>query len=68
MPDAPADVDGALRLKQLGKPLGATFLGIAIVILFIGWRRYFESQVGSRTRGLARASTSPPPPPLTAGC
>jgi len=28
----------------MGKPLGATFLGIAIAILFIGFHRYFESQ------------------------
>lgn len=35
----------AARLRQLGKPLGATFLGIAVLILIIGGRRYFESQV-----------------------
>ncbi|KAI9784594.1 MAG: hypothetical protein M1839_001816 [Geoglossum umbratile] len=35
---------GARHLKQVGKPLGATFLAIAIVVLFIGFRRYFESQ------------------------
>ncbi|MCJ1462176.1 hypothetical protein MMC07_000776 [Pseudocyphellaria aurata] len=34
----------AIHLRQLGKPLGATFLGIAIVILLVGGRRYFESQ------------------------
>jgi uncharacterized membrane protein YidH (DUF202 family) len=28
----------------LGKPLGATFLAISIVTLFIGFHRYFESQ------------------------
>lgn len=28
----------------MGKPLGATFLGISIVMLFIGFHRYFESQ------------------------
>ncbi|RDW64091.1 hypothetical protein BP5796_10593 [Coleophoma crateriformis] len=32
------------RLRQLGKPLGATFLGISIVMLFVGFHRYFESQ------------------------
>ncbi|TKA71598.1 hypothetical protein B0A49_04731, partial [Cryomyces minteri] len=32
------------RLKQVGKPLGATFLAIAILVLFIGFHRYFESQ------------------------
>ena len=35
---------GFLRLRQVGKPLGATFLGIAVVVLFIGFHRYFESQ------------------------
>jgi uncharacterized membrane protein YidH (DUF202 family) len=38
------DPDAAARLRHLGKPLGATFLGISIVILFIGFHRYFESQ------------------------
>ena len=38
------DSDAAARLRHLGKPLGATFLGISIVILFIGFHRYFESQ------------------------
>ena len=38
------DSGAALRLRRLGKPLGATFLGISIVILLIGFRRYFESQ------------------------
>lgn len=28
----------------MGKPLGATFLGISILMLFIGFNRYFESQ------------------------
>jgi uncharacterized membrane protein YidH (DUF202 family) len=28
----------------MGKPLGATFLGISIVMLFVGFRRYFEGQ------------------------
>ena len=28
----------------MGKPLGATFLAIGIVTLFIGFHRYFESQ------------------------
>ncbi|KAI9880536.1 MAG: hypothetical protein M1830_002576 [Pleopsidium flavum] len=34
----------APRLREVGKPLGATFLGIAIIVLFIGFHRYFESQ------------------------
>lgn len=38
------DHGAAARLRHLGKPLGATFLGISIVILFIGFHRYFESQ------------------------
>jgi uncharacterized membrane protein YidH (DUF202 family) len=38
------DSDAAAKLRHLGKPLGATFLGISIVILFIGFHRYFESQ------------------------
>lgn len=32
------------RLRNLGKPLGATFLAISIVVLFIGFHRYFQSQ------------------------
>jgi uncharacterized membrane protein YidH (DUF202 family) len=32
------------HLRQMGKPLGATFLGISIVMLFVGFHRYFESQ------------------------
>ncbi|BDD64287.1 hypothetical protein MPDQ_004330 [Monascus purpureus] len=32
------------RLRSIGKPLGATFIGIAILILFIGFHRYFEGQ------------------------
>jgi len=28
----------------VGKPLGATFIGISIIVLFIGFHRYFESQ------------------------
>lgn len=39
--------NNAFHLRQVGKPLGATFLGIAVVILLIGGRRYFESQVWS---------------------
>ncbi|KAL9123505.1 MAG: hypothetical protein Q9217_007063, partial [Psora testacea] len=33
------------HLRQVGKPLGATFLGISILVLLVGGRRYFESQV-----------------------
>lgn len=38
------DPPGTVRLRQIGKPLGATFLGIAILVLGVGGRRYFESQ------------------------
>ncbi|ROT35267.1 hypothetical protein SODALDRAFT_337327 [Sodiomyces alkalinus F11] len=31
-------------LRRLGQPLGATFLGISIVILFLGYHRYFHAQ------------------------
>jgi uncharacterized membrane protein YidH (DUF202 family) len=36
--------DAAAKLRHMGKPLGATFLAISIVILLIGGHRYFESQ------------------------
>jgi uncharacterized membrane protein YidH (DUF202 family) len=32
------------QLHHVGKPLGSTFIAISIVILFIGFHRYFESQ------------------------
>jgi len=32
------------HLRQVGKPLGATFLGVSILILLLGFHRYFESQ------------------------
>lgn len=38
------DERAAEKLRHVGKPLGATFLGIAILILVIGFHRYFESQ------------------------
>lgn len=44
----PANPDNTYRLRQVGKPLGATFLGIAILVLLVGGRRYFESQVCQR--------------------
>ncbi|KAM0793948.1 hypothetical protein BDR22DRAFT_815976 [Usnea florida] len=40
----PANPDNTYHLRQVGKPLGATFLGIAILVLLVGGRRYFESQ------------------------
>ena len=35
---------GAARMRHVGKPLGATFLGISVLVLFVGSHRYFESQ------------------------
>jgi uncharacterized membrane protein YidH (DUF202 family) len=32
------------RLRHVGKPLGATFLAVSILILLLGFHRYFESQ------------------------
>ncbi|KAF2709949.1 hypothetical protein K504DRAFT_362233, partial [Pleomassaria siparia CBS 279.74] len=32
------------RLRHVGKPLGATFIAISILILLIGFHRYFEAQ------------------------
>ncbi|KAF2670277.1 hypothetical protein BT63DRAFT_372262 [Microthyrium microscopicum] len=32
------------QLRKVGKPLGATFIAIAVLILFVGFHRYFESQ------------------------
>ncbi|KAL8810078.1 MAG: hypothetical protein Q9200_002874 [Gallowayella weberi] len=40
----PKDPGDTPHLRQVGKPLGATFMGIAIVVLLVGGRRYFESQ------------------------
>lgn len=37
-------VDSYKHLRQMGKPLGATFLGISIMMLGVGFHRYFESQ------------------------
>ncbi|KAF4446327.1 hypothetical protein F53441_10015 [Fusarium austroafricanum] len=34
----------AQTLRHMGKPLGTTFLGISILILFLGYKRYFQSQ------------------------
>lgn len=38
------DEGAATKLRHVGKPLGATFLGISIIVLFIGFHRYFEAQ------------------------
>ena len=32
------------RLRHIGKPLGATFLGISILVLLLGYNRYLQSQ------------------------
>ncbi|PGH11562.1 hypothetical protein AJ79_04820 [Helicocarpus griseus UAMH5409] len=39
-----AHIESSNRLRSLGKPLGATFISIAIVVLLIGFHRYFEGQ------------------------
>lgn len=38
------DSHAAAKLRHAGKPLGATFLAISIVVLFVGCHRYFEAQ------------------------
>jgi uncharacterized membrane protein YidH (DUF202 family) len=38
------DQDATAKLRHVGKPLGATFLAISIVVLFVGCHRYFEAQ------------------------
>ncbi|KGO53520.1 protein of unknown function DUF202 [Penicillium expansum] len=32
------------RLRSVGKPLGSTFIGVSILILLVGFHRYFQSQ------------------------
>ncbi|KAI5820309.1 hypothetical protein BZA77DRAFT_240525 [Pyronema omphalodes] len=41
---ATAPKDTSDILKHIGKPLGATFLGISIMVLMLGTNRYYESQ------------------------
>lgn len=41
---SPSGDDSYQHLRQLGKPLGATFLGISILVLFVGFHRYFAGQ------------------------
>jgi uncharacterized membrane protein YidH (DUF202 family) len=36
--------DAAAKLRHVGKPLGATFLAISIIVLLVGFHRYFEAQ------------------------
>ncbi|KAI5793239.1 hypothetical protein EDC01DRAFT_91205 [Geopyxis carbonaria] len=38
------DDDTVANLKHVGKPLGATFLAIAVLVLVLGVMRYYESQ------------------------
>ncbi|KAI0845130.1 hypothetical protein F5Y00DRAFT_247111 [Daldinia vernicosa] len=33
-----------LTIRRVGKPLGATFIGISILILLLGYRRYYQGQ------------------------
>ncbi|PSS03574.1 hypothetical protein BD289DRAFT_420594 [Coniella lustricola] len=42
----PADDDSnsAHTIRHLGKPLGGIFLGISILMLFLGYHRYFQAQ------------------------
>ncbi|EPE04856.1 hypothetical protein F503_000010 [Ophiostoma piceae UAMH 11346] len=32
------------RLRHIGRPLGSTFLGISVLILFLGYHRFYQSQ------------------------
>lgn len=38
------DEHAATRLRRVGKPLGATFIGVSIIVLLVGFHRYFEAQ------------------------
>ncbi|KAI1390222.1 uncharacterized protein F4822DRAFT_401281 [Hypoxylon trugodes] len=31
-------------IRHIGKPLGATFIGISIIVLLLGYRRYYQGQ------------------------
>ncbi|CAG8908065.1 unnamed protein product [Penicillium egyptiacum] len=37
-------VSASARLRSVGKPLGSTFIGVSILILVVGFHRYFQSQ------------------------
>ncbi|KAJ5420982.1 hypothetical protein N7465_003501 [Penicillium sp. CMV-2018d] len=42
---APFHISSAsARLRSVGKPLGSTFIGVSILILVVGFHRYFQSQ------------------------
>ncbi|CAK7234300.1 hypothetical protein SCUCBS95973_008888 [Sporothrix curviconia] len=36
--------DSLNSLQHVGRPLGTTFLGISVLILFLGYHRYYQSQ------------------------
>lgn len=36
--------DSATTVRRFGKPLGASFLAISILVLLLGYQRYFSSQ------------------------
>lgn len=38
------DQGAAAKLRHVGKPLGATFIGVSMVLLLTGFHRYFEAQ------------------------
>ncbi|TGO86483.1 hypothetical protein BPOR_0300g00120 [Botrytis porri] len=40
----PVPLEPKSSLRHLGKPLGATFVGISILMLSVGFHRYFEGQ------------------------
>lgn len=43
-PTMSASASMSSHLRGVGKPLGTTFIGIAILVLLVGFHRYFESQ------------------------
>lgn len=51
----PDNPKSSQTMRDMGKPLGATFVGIAIMVLLIGVNRYYESQ-GWLLRGKFPAS------------
>ena len=40
----PDDHPRVQKLRHVGKPLGASFLAVGILVLILGFYRYFESQ------------------------
>jgi len=38
------DRQSATHFRRLGKPLGTTFIGISILVLFLGYQRYYQPQ------------------------